>query len=356
MKRNSLSTLLGLIVTTTPAAFGMNYTAPASPVLAAPVSVNLPHIGENQISTCTAASNTVAVGYELYAGGFSLLCADAGRIGFWTAPVLSDLVGHSSTTPQRFLCPSGNALAGVQYIEGLIFPLPLCGELIPDFHTGFVRRTVLVSVDGVVVEKESKNTPEPPGVISCGVSGYVQTLAAIRNSSDAVSGFSTVCNTIQTAPANIEDVGVDLAVRTVNQNAVLGRDSSQQFRVDVFNLGTAAMLTSNVSLELHFDGLAWQLQNFGNAVCSDILARKGIADFVVVGKRCTITGETTLPARGVVVSADFLLQPLGSDATRPASATPKPVVSAKVSVIDEHQEGADPNPANDFAAFPVILQ
>src|ERR1041385_1213271 len=104
-----------------------------------------------------------------------MLCADAGRIGFWTTPAAAALVGVVSQPSQRYLCPSGSALAGVLFIEGLIYPFPLCGELIPDFKTGSVHRTVLFSVDKTVVEKESKTAPVTPGVISCGPAGYVQT-------------------------------------------------------------------------------------------------------------------------------------------------------------------------------------
>src|SRR5215831_17508835 len=66
-------------------------------------------------------------------------------------------------------------------------------------------------------------------------------------------GFVSTCNAVPTAPANIDDVNVDLAVRTVDQRAVLGRNSNDTFRVEVFNLGIVSMPASNVSLEFRFD-------------------------------------------------------------------------------------------------------
>jgi len=354
MKLNVLHVLV-TVVATSPAVFGMHYSVSTniSPVVTPlPPNVFIPPV--NNVSLCTSASNTVAVGYEIYSGGFRMLCADAGRIGFWTAPLAAAAVGVEPQSFERFLCPSGTALAGVQYIDGLIFPFPLCGELIPDFKTGFVHRTVLFTVDKTVVEYESKTAPVTPGVISCGPEGWVQSLAALRNSAGIVSGFSTVCNTIVTAPANLEDVNVDLAVRTVNQRAVLDHNSNEQFRVDIFNLGIAGVLTTNVTLELRFDGLAWQLrENLAQSICTNIMAHKGPVDMVVVGKRCRLSPQV-LDGRGGVVSATFLLEPAGS--TAPVNTTPQAIVTAKVALIDESLEGADPNATNDLAAFPVSLK
>ena len=125
--------------------------------------------------------------------------------------------------------------------------------------------------------------------------------------------------------------------------------------MDVFNLGIESIPASNVRLDVLFDGLAWQLQPFADSTCTDILAHKGVVDLIVVGKRCTIAASV-LAGKGGVLSATFQLQPLGSDVTRPASTTPKPIVTAKVSVVDERIDGADPNATNDVAAFPVKLQ
>jgi hypothetical protein len=354
MKRNPLSLVLTLAVLTTPAAFGMRYaTVTATPILNIP---SLLHPPVNNFSGCASDSNTIAVGYDLYAGGFRMLCADAGRIGFWTTPVAAVVVGMSGQDPQpvqRFLCPSGTALAGLQYVEGLLFPFPLCGELIPDFTTGSVQRKVLFSADDTVVEKLSKGPPENPGVVSCGPAGYVQTLQASRNPAGNVTGFGPICNTILTDPANIEDVSVDLAVKTVNQTAVLGRNATQLFNVDVFNLGTAAVPASNISLELRFNGSAWQVLPF-NMACTAILAHSGVIDRIVVGERCTIPG--TVNGRGGAVSVSFLLEPLGPDTTRPATPTPQAILSVKAGIIDEHLEGADANANNDRAAFPVVLR
>jgi len=344
--------LLTFAVLSSPAAFAMKY-APVTPQIIGIVNPLHPFV--NNFSGCSSDSNTVAVGYEFYPAGFRMLCADAGRIGFWTSPVEATLVGEAAGSGERFVCPSSTALAGLLFVEGLIFPFPLCGELIPDFKTGNVHHGVMFSVDKVLVEKESKTGPVDPGVVSCGPGGFVQSLQASRNAAGTVNGFGAVCNSILTDPANIEDVSVDLAVRTVNQPAVLDRNATDTFRVDVFNLGITSMPASNVRLDMLFDGLAWQLQPFADSTCTDILAHKGIVDLVVVGKRCTIA-TSVLAEKGGVISATFQLQPLGSDVTRPATTTPKPIVTAKVSVVNENLDGADPNATNDVAAFPVKLQ
>jgi len=130
MKRNPLSLILALAVLTAPAAFGMKYaTVIAIPIVNVPLDLLHPTATVNNFSGCTSESNTIAVGYELYTGGFRMLCADAGRIGFWTTPVEGPLVGLAPQTGQRFLCPSGSALAGVAVHRR------------PDISDAFVRRT-----------------------------------------------------------------------------------------------------------------------------------------------------------------------------------------------------------------------
>jgi hypothetical protein len=350
MKRTSLKLTLTLVAMTASSAFGMHYyvNPNASPILTIPVPSIHP---QNNVSSCTSASNTVAVGYEIYDGGFRILCADAGRIGFWTNPVGSALVGQQLGDTERFVCPSGSALAGAQYIEGLLYPFPLCGELIPDMKTGYVSRTVLFSVNHVVVEKLSKTPPTTPGVIAFGPGGYVQSLQAFRKPDGTLAGFSMASNAIVTDPANLEDVNVDLAVKTVGQTYLQSRNANAPFRVDIYNLGISAIPGSNVSLEIRFDATGWQLPaGYG---CSDILARKGF-DRVVVGARCPV--PNTIDGRGGLVQIYLELQPLGPASSRPASPTPQPIVGAKVGVVDEQLEGADPDTANDEARFPVVLQ
>lgn len=354
MKRNALCLMLTLAAWNASAASMHYHAANTGPTLVQP-PVTFVNPATNNLSTCTAASNTVAVGYDVFPAGFRILCADAGRIGFWTTPTLGALSGLQSDSAQRYLCPSGTALAGAQFIEGIASPFPLCGELIPNFATGQVQRTVLFTPDEVVVEKESKTAPTTPGVVSCGVAGYVQSLIANRTATGAVSGFGVSCNSIETNPANLEDVSVDLAVKSAMQKSVLGRDATENFRVDVFNLGTLSVPASNVTVELRFDGAAWDIQQFANAICTDIMAHKGIVDMVVVGKRCTMP-VSSVPGRGGVVSMNFQLQPMGPDTLRPASTTPHSVFSVRASLINETFQGADANANNDVAAFPVVLR
>jgi len=354
MKRTALCLMLTLAAWSASAA-SMHYTAPHTGITLAAPPVTFVNPATNNLSTCTAASNTVAVGYDVFSAGFRILCADAGRIGFWTTTTLGALSGQQSDSAQRYLCPSGTALAGVQFVEGIISPFPLCGELLPDFTTGQVHRTVLFTPEESVVEKEAtKNTVPPPGVVSCGVGGYVQSLIANRTATGAVSGFGVSCNSIETNPANVEDVNVDLAVKTAMQKSVLGRNATENFRVDVFNLGTLGVPASNVIVELRFDGAAWDIQQFANALCTDIMAHKGVVDMVVVGKRCTMP-VSSVPGRGGVVSMNFQLQPQGPDTLRPASTTPHSIFSVKAALVNENLQGADANANNDVAAFPVIL-
>ena len=353
MNRHSLSLILTLAVLTTPAAFGMKYaTTNATPTFTVPVN-NLINPPVNNFSGCSSDSNTVAVGYDVYTGGFRMLCADAGRIGFWTTPAASTLVGQDAQGHQRHLCPSGTALAGLQFIEGLAFPLPLCGELIPNFADGTVHRTILYSTSGTVVVKLSRIGDEPPGVTSCGTAAYVQSLKASRDAIGSVSGFGLVCNAIVTDPLGPKYIHLDLAVQTVNQTAVLGRNATQLFKVNVYNLGAVQVPASNITLEVRFDGEAWQVLPF-NMACTSIMAHSGVVDRIVVGERCTLPGP--VGDRGGVESVSFQLEPLGADVTRPATSTPTPILSVRAIILDETLDGADGRASNDTAAFPQILR
>jgi len=344
--------VFALVMAAAPAAFGMKY-APvnAPPILTSPVNLVLPPL-VNNFTGCPSDSNTIAVGYELYLGGFRMLCADAGRVGFWTTMVEAPLVGQGASTPERFVCPSGMAFAGVQYIEGLIYPFPLCGELIPSLQSGTVTRKVLYSTNGAVVEKLSKTGDTAPGVVSCGPAGFIQTLKALRDTAGNLTGFTQICNSILTDAATKNAVSIDLAAKTVGQTYFLGRNDTQNFRVDVFNLGSATVPDSNITLELHYDGEAWQVLPFGLS-CTPILAHAGLVDRIVVGERCSL-GEVAV--NGDAHEVTFQFKPLGPDITRPASTTPQPVVSVRVVLKDEQTQGADANAANDTAAFPVVLQ
>jgi hypothetical protein len=55
------------------------------------------------------------------------------------------------------------ALGGVRYIEGLIYPFPLCGELITNGKGGVIYRKTLYATDGApVVTDISKTDPASP--------------------------------------------------------------------------------------------------------------------------------------------------------------------------------------------------
>jgi len=347
-----LSLMLTLAVLAAPAFGSMRYAPVAATAILTPVDPLHPQ--PNNFSGCSSTSNTIAVGYEIYSGGFRMLCADAGEIGFWTATIEAPLVGQAPQPGEQFLCPSGTALGGLRYVEGLAFPLPLCGELIPDLVHGFVQRHVLVSIDNVVEEKEAKGPPQDPADVTCGPAGYVQTLQASRNAAGQVAGFGLICNSIQTDIASSR-IHVDLAVKTIGQTAELGRSQSQLFQVAVFNLGSATVAPSNLSLELRFDGEAWDIVPFSNMSCTDILGHAGLVDLLTIGKRCTITGSVSTQDGGIA-SVNFQLVPVGPDSLRPATPTAQPVFSVKAGLLNESLEGADFNPANDTAAFPVVLR
>lgn len=347
MKRNALNLILTLVAVLTPAAYGMHYTS--VPLRFPPFNFpgNLLTPSVNNTSACTSISNTIAVGYEVYNGGFRVLCADAGRIGFWTTPVPGPLVGQDLTLISRYLCPSSSALAGLRFVEGLL-PFPLCGTLVPDMSTGAVQRSdTLFGVDETV---QTGSGAQP-----CPQEQFIQSLVASRNAQGAVVGFGQACNDIVTAKANLEDVSVDLAVRTVRQKSVLGRNGSEQFSVDVFNLGVAGVFASNVMIDFRFDAFAWDVIQPTNVSCLTISAHKGPVDIITVGKRCTIPGSA-INGRGGKVTMNFNLVPIGPEALRPATSTAEAIFSVKANVIDESLQGADPNDSNNLAAFPVLLQ
>lgn len=345
MNRITLALTLALATLATPAAFGMNYKAATPVAIFTPPVITFPPPPTTAFSGCSSDSNTIAVGYESFPNGIRILCAEAGRTGFWTTPVSGPLVGQESAHHTRFLCPSGNALAGLTYIEGLTIPFPLCATLIPNLTTGVVGHGDLINPN---------ETPAPVGSSACPNIQFIQSLKVTLEHGE-IQGVSEVCNNIETAPLSIEGPGVDLAVRTIGQKAAIGRNDSDTFTVEVFNEGVFSIPVSMVNLEFRFDTFAWEFIQPTNMVCRDILAHKGLVDIISVGKRCTLPGSV-LNSRGGKVSFNFKMQPLGPSALRPPTATPKPVVGFRVSLNDEILFGADPDSANDFAAFPIRLQ
>jgi hypothetical protein len=340
MKRTHLNLTIALAVMTIPAASAMNYKAPAILIPSIP-TVQL----FDNLSGCSSASHTVAVGYESYTGGFRILCADAGDIGFWTTPVKGELIGVANLLQGRFICPSGTALAGLYYVEGINTPFPTCAVLIPVFSTGTVLRGDMVSVSSAPMSLQFP---------TCGPNQFIQTLKAQRGANDAVQGFSAICNSIQTV--NLVHAGtvagVDLAVRTVGQTVSVNPAHDQTFEADVFNLGSAFVHASNVTLDIRFNTLAWTLVPAPGMVCSDIMVRKGLVDMISLGSRCSVPGAG-IKALGGETPLKLTLQSHGLSTL---SAPTLPVISIRASVRDESIDGSDGDLTNDTAAFAVNVQ
>jgi hypothetical protein len=330
-----------------PAAFGMKYKQQL--LISGPPEFTLQD-GRVQTqpppsSSCTSSSNTIAVGYEFHAQGVRILCADAGMIGFWTAAIAGAVIGQDALSFSRFLCPSGSALSGLQTIEGLAVPLPLCSTLVPNLQTGAVTRSGLY-----LVGEATAGT----GSAACSGSQFIQLLRAQFSTQGTLQGLTFVCNNIETANLSnrVEYFPADLAPRTIGQKATLGSKSSETFTIDVFNLGIAPLLAADAAVELRFNTFAWRLVPLSNVSCSDIPQRKGF-DVISLGRRCTLPG-TQMAADGGRTSMIFRLEPNGPDTLRPTSATPASIISVKTVLTGPDAE--DPVESNDRAAFPVLLQ
>src|SRR5262249_21004876 len=107
--------------------------------------------------------------------------------------------------------------------------------------------------------------------------------------------------------------------------------------------------------ELRFDGEVWDIVPFSNMSCTNILGHAGVVDLITIGKRCTITGSVSAQDGGIA-NVNFQLVPVSLASQLPLPTTAHPIFSVKVGQIHEGLNGADFNPANDPAAFPVQLR
>ena len=126
-----------------PAFSSMHYLATISgPVL----PIQFPPPPPTEFATCQSNSDTIAVGMDTFAAGVRVLCADAGRIGFWTTFTPSSALGTESNPFTRRLCPSGTALSGVHRgANGR--SEPICSILVPNFTSGAVARFSVTTID-----------------------------------------------------------------------------------------------------------------------------------------------------------------------------------------------------------------
>jgi len=344
MKRNALNLILTLATALAmPSLKGMSYKAPQPP----PLSVHLPFPQLTLIPNSTCTGNRIAVGFEEYTGGFRLLCADAGQVGFWTTPVEANLVGSGDHLLWSWLCPSGTALVGFAQDESGLRQAA-CSKLIPIFATGDVHTGALVN---------SGNYPlDPVIIVACPANTFVQKFEAVQNPGGPVTGFVKVCSAVETVTINVHTPnlpGIDLAVRTVGQPAKL-EVQDQKFELDLFNLGWAPVIASNVAVEFRYDTLQWEVLVPSGMNCTNIASRViGGHDILSLGKRCTIPG-TAIKGLGSEAVMTITLHPVGSGPVIGGSAA-TPVVSIKVLLVGEPDEGADANPNNDVAAFPSSL-
>lgn len=336
MKRNLLNLILTLASAfATPSLNGMHYKAPSQPAII--LHPSIPTLSLIPSSACIG--NTIAVGFEEYTGGFRLLCADAGQIGFWTTPVPARLAGVDDHLKWKWLCPSGTALVGyVQDESGL--RQAACSELVPIvFSTGEVHTASIVSSVNTVLS--------PIGVVACPVNKYVQRFEALTSPAGAVTGFVSVCNAVETDIINIHTLNlpaVDLAVRTVGQPAL-------KFEVDLYNLGFETVVANDVAVEFRYDAALWDVIFPSGMTCADIASRViGGHDVRTLGKRCSIPGSA-VKGLGNDVEMTITMQPLGSGTSTAATAG-LPLVTVKAVVRKDSPLIEDGNPTNDVAAFP----
>jgi len=340
MKNTTLALTFAVAAIAAPAAFGMHYKLEiAGPIL--PPAVGAPPPPHVVFSGCSADSNTIAVGIDWLPNGIRMLCADAGRIGFWTTPVTASAIGSDAGAPGRMLCPSGMAISGLIYTEGLIFPMPVCSILVPNYVNGTVARHFrLVDVN---------EQPTGNNAVACPGSDFVQSLKSVNGS------IGPVCTPILTTARSANDPEVDLAARTFSQRATLGTHEIEGFGVEMINLGAATLPSTAALLEIRFDSSVWNVTPNGNFSCTTLSAHKGPVDLITVGIRCTLP-TSAVPSSGIAANGGgntlgFAIQPVGAGPH--PSATPAPILSVTALLVDSQFAGPDADDTNDRAAFPV---
>jgi hypothetical protein len=338
MKNKQFTMILALGAALAVPAFSMHYKVEISgPV----IPIQFPPPPEIEFASCTSTSNTIAVGIDNFPDGIRVLCADAGRIGFWTSFVPSSVVGTAGNTFTRRICPSGSTLVGVHH-AGTAPPSPLCTVVVPNFFTGAVTRSGLFTTD--------KALPFI-GDFVCPTNEFLQGFRSVDGEPP-----SPICSTILTEARDADTPLVDVAVRTFSQRAILGRDDSDTFGVDLVNLGSGLVFGTDVRLEFRFNGEAWQiLPNNLGVSCTPLRAVIGTR-LQTIGARCNvlfpvIPNNSTAGNGG---SPSFTLRPLGPDSLRPIPPNPLPIFSVRALLSATIAE-QDADDSNDRAAFTVIL-
>ena len=191
MKHTNVALTFALAAIAAPAAFGMHYKLEITgPVL--PPMVGVPAPPHAVFSGCSADSNTIAVGIDWLPNGIRMLCADAGRMGFWTTPVPAPAIGSSEGNAGRMLCPSGMAVSGLIYTEGLIFTMPVCSVLVPNYVNGTVARHFRLV--------DFKEQPVGTGAQPCPGNDFVQSLQSVNGSISAVCTPISLPHALPTIP------------------------------------------------------------------------------------------------------------------------------------------------------------
>lgn len=329
-------TMMALAITAS-SGYGMKYRDEAPVPI--PNAIFDPH--PTQGSGCSSDSHTVAVGYEIGVRTARILCAASFPTGFWTTPVPGTQIGSANELTERFVCPSGTAISGLLYIEGLAIPLPVCSIMRADFPHGVVTQEGHFTVGKAAVD------PSSPAAVMCPAGKFLQTVRM----QDGVM-VAPHCNVLETL---VEGRGsnsspVNLDVRTVGQRATLGQNQIETFRVEIINLSEAVFSANDVLVEMRFP-VGWDVVVPQNVNCSVFFASNGVR----LGQVCRIPTDVIGRFAEATGSIPVRMVPAGPDSRRPAGLPARPIFAAKL-MINETLIGPDTDDSDNRAAFPVVVQ
>ena len=296
--------------------------------------------GNNLMTGLTVHHNGVLV------TGMQVRCRFVNAIGAVETNVALDLtlVGRTSTRSKLLECESGRAVSGLRVRSGnKVDAVSIaCATIATDFSTlrSFTNDPDFGTGRGAVVNRGAFGpVPSPVGgpggftnAFDCPATHPFVHHIAVGVEAGAINSFEASCGVVLAAPASATASQPDFLARTRGQLPVLtANGASDTFSVDVFNIGRAATLTLDHTVELTFSSLD-----------VSITAMPTSCVFVSTGRvRCPLTGPTF--GSGASQSLSFSYQALRARPTAPNIA-----VQTSYLVLDG-------NPGNNTYGFAVTV-
>ena len=135
-----------------------------------------------------------------------------------------------------------------------------------------------------------------------------------------MTAVTAICNPVVTAAAPIENLDVDLAIRTRGEQPSLNHcTGSDAFTVQVFNTGIGALPAGNIRVEFRLNTAAWSLVPASNMACTPPFSAFNFR-LITLGVSWTMPG-TSIGARG---GSEAKLLVVGPDSGRPVTGVEAP--------------------------------